>query len=177
MKGLSQATEERIIGTRQMADFVSLADFLQRVNPSARERRLMANAGALNDLPGVNHRRDALWQSELPLYDDLLQVSGIMQSVLPAMTISERLAADFATQGASTGPHPMKLWRERDRMNLQRARDLHILPHGIPVVVGGMVICLVLLHFMMKPIARRIRRMVALEPETASPPAGQDERV
>jgi error-prone DNA polymerase len=141
LKGLSRETRERIVSRREVAAFVSLADFLQRVNPSARERRLMANAGALNDLPDVNHRRDALWQSELPLYDDLLQVSGIMRAVLPAMTISERLAADFATQGSSAGPHPMKLWRGRSLMKLQRARDLHILPHGVPVVTGGMVIC------------------------------------
>ena len=62
--------------------------------------------------------------------------------MIPAMTLSERLSSDFAVQGASSGPHPMKLWRESvaDR-KIQSARDLQYLPTGIPVVVGGMAIC------------------------------------
>ena len=36
----------------------------------------------------------------------------------------------------------MKLWRERrGEKHILRARDLHTLPHGIPVTVAGMVIC------------------------------------
>lgn len=62
-----------------------------------------------------------------------------------------------------------------------RVRDNRVeqLRHGHAVgwlFVGGMVVCLILVHFLMKPIARRIRRMVGLEPKTAAPPAGQDER-
>jgi error-prone DNA polymerase len=58
------------------------------------------------------------------------------------MGMAERLSADFATQGASTGPHPMKLWREKSgTRQIQRARDLQNLPHGCPVTVAGMAIC------------------------------------
>jgi error-prone DNA polymerase len=58
------------------------------------------------------------------------------------MTLAERLAADFAVQGASSGPHPMKLWRESAASRkIQRARDLENLPTGIPVTLGGMAIC------------------------------------
>ena len=60
----------------------------------------------------------------------------------------ERVASDLATQGASTGPHPMVLWRERRGAAgeppaplLRRAIDLIDLPHGLPVKVGGLVIC------------------------------------
>ena len=75
-----------------------------------------------------------MWQAELPLHEDLLQgLSKQTTDILPAMTMAERLSSDFAIQGASSGPHPMKLWRaaHEDRKIL-RAVDLHKLPHGIP---------------------------------------------
>ncbi|TAE86371.1 MAG: DNA polymerase III subunit alpha [Verrucomicrobia bacterium] len=143
VSGLSAATRERIVKERERDAFVSLEDFLGRVVPNAKERRLLAKSGALNGLPEAGHRRRAMWQVELPLFDDLL--SGVEKKsgcALPEMTISERLAADLATQGASTGPHPMKLWRQRlGSPRLLRATDLEALPQGLPIRVGGLVIC------------------------------------
>jgi error-prone DNA polymerase len=141
-------------------------------------------AGALDDLPGVTHRRDALWQAELPLHDDLLAsppsrpattatsvgrqsgASPVRQAIpattqttpaspLAPMSAAETLAADLATTGATTGPHPLALWRRRawseehgaESMPGTRhpapvpARDLHGPAHGTPVTVAGMVIC------------------------------------
>jgi error-prone DNA polymerase len=58
------------------------------------------------------------------------------------MTLAERLSSDFAVQGASTGPHPMKLWRESwGSRQIQRASDLQHLPAGIPISIAGMAIC------------------------------------
>jgi error-prone DNA polymerase len=85
------------------------------------------------------------------------------------MTAPERLAADLAATGATTGPHPLRLWRNTcsvfrvpcsakaeehqhnaplprntehgTRTNVLRASDLQQLPHGAPVTVAGMVIC------------------------------------
>ncbi len=141
IKGLTKTTAARVVGEREARPFESLADFLRRVHPNEKERRLLAKAGALNDLPEVHHRRDALWQVELPLHDDLLPPeSG--PSMLAMMTPAERLATDFATQGASTGPHPMKLWRDRHpELRLPTASQLHILPSGFPVTIAGMAIC------------------------------------
>jgi error-prone DNA polymerase len=51
------------------------------------------------------------------------------------------LAADYDTQGASTGPHPVKFRREKTGSKVLTARDLQIMPSGMPVQVGGMVIC------------------------------------
>ncbi len=124
-----------------MRPFDSLGDFLTRVRPNEKERRLLAQSGALNDLPEVPHRREALWQVELPLYNDLLTPAPV-PGLLPMMTPAERLGADFAIQGASTGPHPMKLWREANNKEcLSRAADLHGMSHGTPVLVAGMAIC------------------------------------
>ena len=156
IKGLSTATGRRIIDERDRAPFLDLPDFLRRCTPSAAERRLLAKSGALNPLPAVAHRRDALWQAELPLFDDLLSMTRAScsspsrerpatgspsNSLLPPMTPVERLTADFETQGASIGPHPMALWRAASPLRLARARDLHDHPHGTRIEIGGMVIC------------------------------------
>jgi error-prone DNA polymerase len=143
LKGLSKSTAVKIVQARGEKTFGSLEDFLSRVKPSAKEKRLLAQAGALNGLPEVIHRREALWQVELPLFDDLFaDKKQIDSGILPSMEMSERLTADYATQGASTGPHPMRLWRERSgTRKILRAKDLQNLPHGIPVTVAGMSIC------------------------------------
>lgn len=162
IKGLSGTTAARIVGVRETRDFTSLEDFLSRVKPTEKERRLLARAGALNGLPDVEHRRQALWQVELPLHDDLLTPgpSGLTE-YLPAMTPVERVAADFSIQDASTGPHPMKYWRERSgSREILRATDLRNLPHGIPVLVAGMVIC------RQRPSTAKGHCFISLEDET-----------
>ncbi len=68
------------------------------------------------------------------------------------MTAAERLATDFAIQSSSTGPHPMKLWRETALLtshsalgtspkNLVHSGNILHLPHGLPIEIAGMVIC------------------------------------
>jgi error-prone DNA polymerase len=143
LRGVSKETQEKIQHEREREAFDSLEDFLSRVAPNAKERRILAKSGALNDLPKVGHRRKAMWQVELPLYGDLLDGgSRIAEEVLPPMTMPERLASDLAIQGASTGPHPMRLWRKKHPdLRLTHARELQALPHGMIARVGGLVIC------------------------------------
>ncbi|BCX49912.1 error-prone DNA polymerase [Haloferula helveola] len=184
LKGLSRRAAERLVQERNHHAFISLPDFLHRVRPNPKERRLLAASGALNDLPSVAHRRDALWQSELPLFEegDLFeQVPNLQKtppsevrsspfrghlssrreathesqpSILPPMSDAERLATDLALTGATTGPHPMELWRknllqktsafdaERSTFDIPlTATELQHHPHGTPVSVAGMVIC------------------------------------
>ncbi|MEO5716532.1 MAG: OB-fold nucleic acid binding domain-containing protein [Luteolibacter sp.] len=142
-QGLTTATVSRIVRERELQPFASLEDFMSRVRPTAKEKRLLAHAGALNELPLFEHRREALWQVELPLFDDLLTARRpANHGVMPPMEMAERLSADFVTQGGSIGPHPMRLWREKSgRRNIQRAKDLQNLPRGCPVTVAGMAIC------------------------------------
>ncbi|MCW1925681.1 error-prone DNA polymerase [Luteolibacter arcticus] len=141
IKGLGRETAVRIATERCRRPFTSLADFLDRCQPNQKERRLLAKAGALNQLPSVGHRRAGLWQVELPLYRDLLPPEP-REDVLPAMAMAERLAADYTTQSASAGPHPVRLWREQHpELKLPRSVDLIRLPHGFPVSIAGMVIC------------------------------------
>jgi error-prone DNA polymerase len=141
LKGLRQKTMERLVEERSISSFASLDDFLRRVRPNVRERRLLAAAGALNDLPEVDHRRDALWQAEqLPL-DDLFAPPPPKEQVLAMMSPAERLQTDFSLVGATTGPHPMRLWRKEQEVELATSASLFEMPHGKPLVIAGLVIC------------------------------------
>jgi error-prone DNA polymerase len=147
LKGLSEKTGRRIVAERQAAAFSSLTGFLQRVRPNLSEKRLLATSGALNGLPAITHRREASWQAELPLYDELLAQAEPLSSApapLPEMSPAERLQADLLAQGATTGPHPMALWRRNQLATPPapwRASDLRFLAHGASVCVAGLVIC------------------------------------
>jgi error-prone DNA polymerase len=140
LKGIRPSLRQRLVEERQKEAFSSLTDFLERVRPNLKERRILAESGALNDFPEKLHRRAALWQSELPLHDDLLSPSA-RPSPLPPMTLHERISSDIAILGTTSGFHPMKLWRRNAPVKILRARDLHHLPAKIPVTVGGLVIC------------------------------------
>jgi error-prone DNA polymerase len=61
-------------------------------------------------------------------------------SALVAMTVQERVNADYATMSLTTGPHPMKLLRAQ-LSNIWRAIDLPKAKHGTTVQIAGNVIC------------------------------------
>ena len=141
LKGLRQNTMERLIEERSMQTFVSLEELLRRVRPNIKERRLLAAAGAFNDLPEIEHRRDALWQAEQMPLDDLFSTPPPKEHVLGMMTPAERLNTDFALLGSTTGPHPMRLWRKEQKVNLATSTSLFEMPHGKPLIIAGLVIC------------------------------------
>ncbi|MFL6500806.1 MAG: DNA polymerase III subunit alpha, partial [Candidatus Udaeobacter sp.] len=62
------------------------------------------------------------------------------KSPLAPMTLSERVKADYETMDLTTGPHPMKLLREK-LPNIWRAIDLVQAPHGSTIQIAGNVIC------------------------------------
>jgi error-prone DNA polymerase len=179
LKGLSERTARRIVAQREESLFLSLADFLQRAQPNKKERRLLAEPGALNDLPDIEHRRHALWMVERPLQLELFQkwekniqrpTSNLEprneeeSSPLKAMTSWERLSSDFATQHQTTGPHPMKLYRRtKDRSAssaLKTASQLPTLSHGSYLQIAGMVIC------RQRPQTAKGHCFISLEDET-----------
>ncbi|MDB4525501.1 error-prone DNA polymerase [Akkermansiaceae bacterium] len=142
IKGLQQQTIERLEEARVRGEFESLPDFLTRVRPNKKERRLLAAAGALNELPEVAHRRDALWQAErLPKDDLFANATSSKEKVLPQMTPVERLGTDLMIQGHSVGPHPMRLWRKEHGDEITHSGHLSQMTHGTPVRIAGLVIC------------------------------------
>jgi error-prone DNA polymerase len=112
-----------------------------------KELALLANVGALNNLDGVQHRRDALWQIERagkPEGPLLMQQSEWLressdQMPLHPMTAEERLVADYAVSTVTTGPHPM--WFRRGALQCRgylRAADLTAKSDGVYVKAAGL---------------------------------------
>ncbi len=159
LKGMSKRATQALLKARSESPFSSLHDFFQRVRPAAGERRRLAATGALNTLEHGMHRREALWQAELPLEEGLFADAAPAPDpetgpALAPMDPFERLAADYSHAGVTTGPHPMALLRaaetpggygaSRQRENpahLPRAADLPRCRAGRAVAVVGMVIC------------------------------------
>lgn len=150
-KGLRKSTAEAILDARnRYGAFSSVNDLAARV-PSLNRKELvcLARIGAINSLREVNHRRDALWQVEQagrpvgPLLHGIM--TGADESIAPGplrqMTTDERLAADYAGTGLTTGPHPMAYYREALRKEgMLSAADLDSSGNNQFVRIAGCVI-------------------------------------
>jgi error-prone DNA polymerase len=143
VKGLGAGSIAQMVAARRQQAFVSVQDFMRRTEPSAAERRTLALAGALNGL--AEHRRAALWQVETTgAGDELFRLTPAAEeepvlSPLERMTHLERLQADFATLGLTTGRHPMALMRGQ-LPGVRTAAELKGIRHGERVKVAGSVI-------------------------------------
>jgi error-prone DNA polymerase len=152
---LRQEHAEELVRQRHDRAFESLDDFKRRVLLAKDELRTLAELGALNCF--TEHRRAALWRVEETLHDDLLtrpcvvaafvlnaephqQALASRTSPLFPMTLPERVKADYETMNLTTGPHPMKLLREK-LPNIWRATDLVHAQHGSTIQIAGNVIC------------------------------------
>ena len=148
VNGLRQEHAEELIRQRQDRPFKSLDDLKRRVPFAKNELRALAELGALNCF--AEHRRAAMWRVEETLHDDLLTPSGVVAALAAAsaattsplfpMTLPERVKADYETMNLTTGPHPMKLLREK-LPNIWRAIDLVQARHGSTIRIAGNVIC------------------------------------
>ncbi len=150
-KGLKQSSAEALLSTRiQEGKFQSVDDLARRVpGLNRKELVILARIGALNSLGDVEHRRDALWQVEQagrpvgPLLRNCEDASDDSNATVPLrkMTTDERLSADYAGTGLTTGPHPLAYHREAfRRAGMVTADDLTGLPNNCFVCVAGCVI-------------------------------------
>jgi error-prone DNA polymerase len=154
-RGLRQQIGEAIVAARKSnGPFTSVDDLALRVPYlNKKEITLLANIGALNNVAGIGHRRDALWQVERAGKPEgpLLTNSGALTtdvfseapdvSPLAQMTPEERLVADYSGTGLTTGRHPMSYRREElRRQNVLSALDLRTRRDGQWVRTAGCVI-------------------------------------
>src|ERR1700678_418391 len=150
-KGLRRQSAEAVVATRsQDGIFRSAEDLALRVPIlNRKELTLLARAGALNKLDGIEHRRDALWQVERagklegPLLrqnsDWLREASDALP--LAQMNTEERLVADYAGTGLTVGKHPMQYRRqELQSRNVLSAIELRRCRDGEFVRAAGCVI-------------------------------------
>ena len=119
-KGLRQSTAEALLTERlRNGVFQSVEDITSRV-PLLNRKELvgLARIGAMNSLGDVEHRRDALWQVEQagrpvgPLLRTATNEQYNHRTPLKQMTTEERIAADYAGTGLTTGPHPLAYQRQ-----------------------------------------------------------------
>lgn len=150
-RSLKKQSAEALVSARRHGGlFRSAEDLAQRV-PSMNRRELtrLAQIGALNQLDGIQHRRDALWQVERAgrLEGPLLrQGSESLREdsdarPLQQMNVEERLVADYAGTGLTVDKHPMHYRRpELRRSNILSAEELRTRRDGEYVRVAGCVI-------------------------------------
>jgi error-prone DNA polymerase len=150
-KGLRKQSAEEVAHSRgAQGEFRSAEDLVSRVPTlNRKELTLLARVAALNNLDGIEHRRDALWQVERAgkLEGPLLrQKSEVLRdesesSPLKQMSTEERLIADYAGTGLTIGKHPMAY--RRDDLRRQRilsADELRNATDGDYVRTAGCVI-------------------------------------
>jgi error-prone DNA polymerase len=147
-RGMRASSIDALLAERDLhGPFASVDDLATRVPAlSRKELVLLARIGALNPLGRVEHRRDALWQVEEAARATGPLLRGISsapekQSPLAAMTIDERLTADYAGAGLTTGPHPMAYHRAALRTsNILSAMDLFNCRSNAAIRIAGCVI-------------------------------------
>ena len=148
-RSLKATTAAQLVAARHTdGPFSSVEELALRVAALNRsDLAQLARIGALNTLGGVEHRRDAIWQIEQvsrpvgPLLAQHEVAPHSAQSPLRQMKTEERLVADYAGTGLTTGPHPMTYRRsELQRMGVFSARELRQLPDGRRVIAAGAVI-------------------------------------
>ena len=150
-RGMRSTSIEALLSERnQHGPFASVDDLACRVPAlNRKELVLLARVGALNPLARVEHRRDALWQVEEagrpvgPLLRGIAQTQQSISQSMPlvAMTTDERLTADYAGVGLTTGPHPMAYHRSALRAsNIVSAMDLFAYRPNTPIRIAGCVI-------------------------------------
>jgi error-prone DNA polymerase len=150
VKGLRQSSAEALIAARNAdGPFASVDQLAARV-PQLNRKELVALArvGALNSLGAVEHRRDALWQVEQagrpvgPLLRGVADAQPGAANPLLRMTADERVAADYAGTGITTGPHPMAWQRAAlERQGFLSARELEECKGERQVRIAGRIIC------------------------------------
>ncbi len=148
-KGLRQSSAEALVASRtQDGIFRSVDDAVRRV-PALNRNELvtLARIGAFNSIGDVQHRRDALWQVEEagrpvgPLLRGSAQEIPAVCMPLKQMTTHERLSADYAGTGLTTGPHPLAYHRAAFRQQgISSAEELASLANNQFVRVAGCVI-------------------------------------
>ena len=134
VSGLSEKEGRRIALGKPYAVVADL-------NLDRKNLRCLAAAGALQSLAG--HRRLAHWAAAGAERRAPLDAPALER--LPALEPpreGEEIVADYASLGLTLGRHPLALLRGHlDKRDLITAKQLHLLPHGTPARVAGLVTC------------------------------------
>ncbi len=142
VKGLNEASAERLVAARSGAPFESVANLAERAHLLRRDLATLSRAGALRSLAG--HRHLSSWISEgveapTDLFPGALEDEPM--PLLRAPSEGQDLVADYQSLGLTLGRHPLSLLRERlRRKRYLCAADLKPQLNGRNVLLAGLVI-------------------------------------
>jgi len=148
VNGLARKSVDRLVAARRQLPegaYSSVGELAQRSRIPRPELVRLAMAGALDGICGG--RREAIWEIQAlgPLDEDDLFFGMAMDdtsAALPPLTLSERVAGDFAAVGVSLERHPTELFRPLlDRRGALTAQALSRAQAGRRVGIGGLIIC------------------------------------
>jgi error-prone DNA polymerase len=150
-KGMREVSAQALIESRRKDGLFRASEDLALRVPSLnrKELTLLARIGALNQLDGITHRRDAMWRVERagklegPLLRQRSEWLRDDSEALPLrqMNTEERLVADYAGTGLTIGKHPMYYRRsELRRRNILSAEELRTAKDGDFVRTAGCII-------------------------------------
>ena len=142
IRGFPEDAAERIAAEHAQQPFDGVADLCRRAKLDARQRALLADAGALRGLAG--HRYRARWsiagvETPRPLFADAPAVAEAAV-MLPLPTRGEDVRADYASTGTTLGPHPLTFLRALlTRRRCRRSVELKRCGNGARVRTAGLV--------------------------------------
>ncbi|OKL49034.1 hypothetical protein BSR29_04155 [Boudabousia liubingyangii] len=173
IKGLKQATIERILTARAEGQYGSLFDLVSRAKLSSKEIKLLATAGALNHL-GCD-QRSGIWASGTTLIGEPVGEEWY-QPVLPGCELflpppqtlkvpspAELVASDYRSTGLSTRAHPLELVRPvLPAEQILKISQLSTLSSGTRAKVAGLI------THRQKPMTAQGIIFLSLEDETGA---------
>ncbi len=142
IRGFNEGAAKRIEQARTEQSFRDVEHLCERASLDARERKLLADAGALKGLAGHRHR--ARWEvagveRTLPLFEG--NPAAESEIVLRPPTAADDVWSDYATTGQSLGPHPVSFVRSQLRAKrCKSAIEAGRLGHGAPIRYAGLVL-------------------------------------
>jgi len=142
VRGFAEDVAARLVAQRALHPFDDVADLCLRASLDARQRALLADAGALRGLAGHRHR--ARWsiagvESPRPLFAGV-PAAAETEVMLPLPTRAEDVRADYALTGTTLGPHPLSFLRALlTRRRCRRSAELKRCGNGAQVRTAGLV--------------------------------------
>jgi DNA polymerase III alpha subunit len=141
IRGMRQASAERIVAARAAAPFRDVQDLAERAGLDRHDLACLAEAGALRGLAGHRHR--ARWDADaveqpLPLFQGMKLAEE--RAVLRPPSAWENAVADYDRIGHTLGAHPLKLLRPKLAARRWRSvAEVLALAHGTPARAAGLV--------------------------------------
>ncbi len=152
IKGMREASAQRIVAARQRGRFRDAQDLATRAALDRHDLAVLAEAAALRGLAGHRHR--ARWdvaavEKPAPLWDRGQEAArtALPPDPDPESRVSIRppseaddIRADYASTGLTLGRHPLALLRPQLRRRRARpASELQTLPHGSRARACGII--------------------------------------